>query len=212
MDDEAKFVVQNDKLIQFQINLLCRQYRGYQQIDFRDMLQVGRMALLLAFRQYEPGRKAKLSTFAGNMVRWALQREFGEDFQRDPAFHAYPIDDVIDERDAIEEIEERDQHAAMMTFIDTALNKMDARTATTVRLFHGVLGERPHTLAEIAWNLGVSRARVGQIIQKGESRLEREVVREMQRMEISTFKRYKAWFLAREVEEVNGDKSSTGLE
>jgi RNA polymerase primary sigma factor len=67
--------------------------------------------------------------------------------------------------------------------LDKAFKKLDEREATVLRLRHGLLDGREHTLEEVGTHFGVTRERIRQIEGKALLRQFQPVARSPQRLE-----------------------------
>jgi len=126
--------------------------------DYRDLVQEGSIALLLALRGYDPGR-GRFSSYAWRAIRNAILH-----------YLATQDDEAADSLDAIETDGQAlldglaDPGPALDELVlariegEDALARMDARTRLVVRLH-----AEDYTYREIGQRLGVSRARCWQI-------------------------------------------------
>jgi RNA polymerase sigma factor (sigma-70 family) len=171
----GRIVTLNERLV---YNMAHR-YRAHAGLlEFEDLVQEGRIALLYAARKFQPERGWQFSTYAIHWIRGAISRAVKEEALatqrpypvRPCAQRTSPSADLIaDARDEMQDRHDRIFAARMLTchdrlFAAQMLDGLDSPTERAViEIRYGLGGRPPGTLSAVGETLGISRAGVRQI-------------------------------------------------
>lgn len=169
-EQEQEFLNENKGLLHLAIKQLCSDFPDYKRIDYLDLLQVGRIGMLLAYRTYDPTRAA-LSTYVTLMVRWEIQAQYGRKYQNDPLFKAYHVEEMVELSDFQDGVDERDEQAFLAVRVRRALKQMHKKYADVLSMRYGFWGKEPMSLEEIGMVRGRTRETIRQILLKATQKL-----------------------------------------
>jgi RNA polymerase primary sigma factor len=79
--------------------------------------------------------------------------------------------DVIEDTEAAQAINGGVMHTLLRENLEAVLNRLSDKEATIIRLRHGLIGGREHTLDEIGVKYGVTRERIRQLEKQGMARI-----------------------------------------
>lgn len=138
--------------------------RGLQRADWEDLLQVGKIGLLKAIRNFDPSKGYSFSTFAVSCIKWEAWAHLRnlKDLRRVRQFHFLSLErSLTDEGDSSFRniISADDDVTAVM--VDEFLQRLPKREKTLV-----LYRLRGATQSEVAKRLGLSQAHVSRLLQK----------------------------------------------
>lgn len=143
---------QHDRLI---FAVLKRQWGG--QAEYADLLQAGRIGLWQAILHYDPHCGTQFSTYAWVAIRNHIWQAVGDAWQVASWLEAWRSPDGLSA--VVSAWEAQELHQALRE----SLTRLPERLRWVIRLVYGLEGERPHSLAEIGRQWGISRERVRQL-------------------------------------------------
>jgi len=145
------------------VRAIARSYTGLG-LDLDDLIQEGSLGLLAAARTYDPTRGVPFTAYARLPIKHAICRALSADARASFLPLAEPDDGGSDAADRLHDAEAR-------AAVRQAVAGLDARWRQVMVLRHGLIDDRPHSLAEVGRALGISRGRVREIETRAMSRL-----------------------------------------
>ncbi len=163
---------------------VARGFRG-RGVPLVDLVNEGNLGLLRAAMRFDAGRGVRFISYAHFWVRRAMLRAIADAESPRPPSGLRParvsLDAPVgDARTTLAEVladeragspEERVARLGLRRAIESSLVDLPPRERRAVRRYFGLDGSPPHTLAEIADDLGVTRERARQLKEQGLARL-----------------------------------------
>lgn len=163
---------------------VAKRYRG-RGLSLADLVNEGNLGLLRAAERFDESRNVRFVSYAVWWVRQAILQAIARDAA--PRSEAGPLErlsldeplgpgagatleDVVPDERTVPP-ERRIRRAALRHAVDASLTELPEREQLVLRLYYGLDGESPLTLAEVGGRLGVSRERARQIKDRALARL-----------------------------------------
>jgi RNA polymerase sigma factor (sigma-70 family) len=145
------------------VRAIARSYAGLG-LDLDDLIQEGSLGLLAAARTYDPAGGVPFTAYARLPIEDAICRALTANSRACVLPLAEPDDGAPDPADRLHDAEAR-------AVLRQAVGELDARWRHVLVLRHGLIDDRPHSLAEVGRALGISRGRVREIETRALNRL-----------------------------------------
>lgn len=146
--------------------------------DYPDLVQEASIATIQAVNRWDPDKGAALTTVVKFAIKGRLRRLAGHfsdyanislDWLQESAENGeialQTVQNIL--TDESQNPEKLCQYLQLVSFLDVHANSLPDRQREAVRLFCGLDDGMPQTLTEIALEMGISPARVRQLLDRG---------------------------------------------
>ena len=172
-----------NKLIEHNLRLVAHIVKKYyaSREDQDDLVSIGTIGLIKAVSTFQPGKNARLATYACRCIENELLMYFrstkkssqdislSEPIDNDSDGNAISLLDVISSEDhRLEAVELSDQQQQLYGYLETEL---DDREREVLLLRYGLLDGNPMPQREVADHCGISRSNVSRIEKKALQKL-----------------------------------------
>jgi len=159
-------------------------------INIEDLISIGTIGLIKAVNTFQSGKNIKLATYASrcieNEILMVLRKvgsqrselSFDEPLNTDWDGNELLLSDILGtEADEVSRPLEDDAEVLMLT---EAINTLDERDRTIIRMRFGLPGGREYTQKEVADAMGISQSYISRLEKRILERLRREMLRRME--------------------------------
>jgi len=148
---------------------IARRHTGFG-LDLDDLIHEGSLGLLEAAQAFDPERGVPFTVYA----RWPIKRAICRALTENSRVPAVSLSEDELPPAATPGPADLLCHAEARTVLRQAVAKLDARWQQVIVLRHGLVDERPRSLAEVGRALGITRGRVRDIELRAMCRLAAE--------------------------------------